>query len=222
MIGFEGVVDNRANEGWELGVLLAFASMRIDRGLCVRVFTTSIGNLSLIATAEVLEQCAGFFQSVVVGNLTNTAFEKLLLGWSVELGCLQDLGSTAACLLPSSLIGEFGSLGRGFLPITRVLDSLGFLLAFVNDTTVDTVFLLTIDNVATLAESTVDLGNRVVEGNLCHGLNGLKVSMFHALFGACFNILRSELCFDIILKVTFIRCEPNLFSSVNLMLMLYL
>ena len=76
--------------------------------------------------------------------------------------------------MPSSLIGEFGSLSRGFLPITRVLDSIGFLLAFVNDTTIDSEFFLTVDNVATLAESAVDLGNRMVEGDLCHGFGKLK------------------------------------------------
>ena len=174
------MVEHGADEGWELGVLFAFASLWINGRLGVWVFATSIGNLSLITTAEILEQCAGFFQSVVVGDLTNTTFEELLLGWSVRLGCLQDLGSTAACLLPSSLIGEFGSLGRGFLPITRVLDSIGFLLAFVNNTTVNTVFLLTIDNVAALAERTMNLRNGMVEGNLCHSFKGLKVSMFHA------------------------------------------
>jgi hypothetical protein len=36
------------------------------------------------------------------------------------------------------------------------------------------LFLLTIDNVATLAESAVDLGNRVIEGNLCHSFGKLK------------------------------------------------
>ena len=106
--------------------------------------------------------------------MTNTAFEELLLGWSVGLGGLQDLGSTAACLLPSSLIGEFGSLSRGFLPVTRVLDSIGFLLAFMNDATVDTVFLLAINNVAALAERAMNLRNRMIEGNLCHSFVKLK------------------------------------------------
>ena len=87
--------------------------------------------------------------------MTDTAFEELLLGWSVGLGSLQNLGCASACLLPSSLVGEFGTLSRGFLPVARILNSIGFLLALVNDTTVDTVFLLTIDNVAALAESTV-------------------------------------------------------------------
>ena len=84
--------------------------------------------------------------------MIDTAFEELLLGWSVGLGCLQDLGSTATRFLPSGLVGEFGSLSRVFLPVTRVLNSIRFLLAFVNDATVYTVFLLAIDNVATLAE----------------------------------------------------------------------
>ena len=95
--------------------------------------------------------------------MIDTALEELLLGWSVGLGSLQNLGCTAACFLPSSLISEFGSLGRGFLPVARVLNSIGFLLAFVNDTTVDTVFLLTINNVAALAESSVNLRNGLVE-----------------------------------------------------------
>ena len=54
--------------------------------------------------------------------------------------------------MSSSLIGKFGSLGRVFLPVTRILDGIRFLLAFVNDTTVDTVFLLAVDNVASFAE----------------------------------------------------------------------
>ena len=146
------MVEHGADEGWELGILFAFASLWINGCLGVWVFATSIGNLSLIATAEVLKQSAGFFQSVVVGDLTNTAFEELLLGWSVGLGCLQDLGSTAACLAPKVVIGKFGTCFRALFEITRVLDSIGFLLAFVNDTTIDSEFFLTVDNVATLAE----------------------------------------------------------------------
>ena len=168
------MVEHGADEGWELGVLFAFASLWINGRLGVWVFATGVGQLGFITTAEILEQSAGFFQGIIVRDFIVTAFEELLLGWSVGLGCLQDLCSTAACLLPSRLIGEFGSLGRGFLPITRVLDSIGFLLAFVNDTTVDTVFLLTIDNVAALAERAVDLRNGMVEGNLCNSLISLK------------------------------------------------
>ena len=151
------MVEHGTDEGWELGILFAFASLWINGCLGVWVFATGVGQLSLIATAEILEQCAGFFQNVVVGDFTNTAFEELLFGWSVGLGGLQDLGSTAACLLPSSLIGEFGSLSRGFLPVTRVLDSIGFLLAFMNDATVDAVFLLAINNVAALAERAINV-----------------------------------------------------------------
>ena len=112
MIGFEGVVDDRANESWELGVLFAFTSLWINGRLCVRVLATGVG--------------------------------------------------------------EFGSLGRGFLPITRILNSIRFLLAFVNDATVYTVFLLAIDNVATLAERAVDLRNGMVKGNLCYSFGKLK------------------------------------------------
>ena len=106
--------------------------------------------------------------------MTNTAFEELLLGWSVGLGSLQDLSSTAACLTPKVVIGKFGTCFRALFEITRILDSIGFLLAFVNDTTIDSEFFLTVDNVATLAESAVDLGNRMVEGDLCHGFGKLK------------------------------------------------
>ena len=54
------MVEHGADEGWELGVLLAFASMGINGRLSVWVLATSIGQLSFIATAEILEQCAGF------------------------------------------------------------------------------------------------------------------------------------------------------------------
>ena len=47
-----------------------------------------------------------------------------------------------------STLGEFGSLGWGFI--------------------------LTIDNVAALAESAMNLRNGLVEGNLCHSLISLK------------------------------------------------
>ena len=163
------MVEHGADEGRELGVLFAFASLWINGCLGVWVFATGVGQLGVITTAEILEQCAGFFQSVVVGDLTNTAFEELLLGWSVGLGCLQNLGSTAACLAPKVVIGKFGTCFRGLFEITRILDSIRFLFAFVNDTTIDSEFFLTVDNVATLAESAVDLGNGMVEGNLSHG-----------------------------------------------------
>ena len=163
------MVEHSTDEGRELGILFAFASLWINGRLGVWVFATSIGQLGFVAAAEVLKQCAGFFQSVVVGDLTNTAFEELLLGWSVWLGSLQDLGSAAACLDPKVVIGKFGTCFRALFEITRVLDSIGFLLAFVNNTTINSEFFLTVDNVATLAESAVNLGNGMVEGNLCHG-----------------------------------------------------
>ncbi len=140
------MVEHGTNESWELGVLFAFSSLWINRRLGVWMFTTGIRQLSLITKAEILEQCAGFFQSVVVGDLTNTAFEELLLGWSVGLGSLQDLSSTAACLTPKVVIGKFGTCFRALFEITRILDSIGFLLAFVNNTTVDSEFFLTVDN----------------------------------------------------------------------------
>ena len=168
------MVEHGADEGWELGVLFAFASLWINGRLGVWVFAMGVGQLSLITTAEILEQCTGFFQSVVVGDLIVTAFEELLLGWSVGLGCLQDLGCAAACLAPKVVIGKFCTCFRALFEITRILDSIRFLFAFVNDTTIDSEFFLTVDNVATLAESAVDLGNRVVEGNLCHGFVKLK------------------------------------------------
>ena len=119
--------------------------------------------------------------------------KKLLLGWSVRLGCLQDLSSTTACLLPSSLIGEFGSFGRSFLPVTRVDNSVGLLLAFMNYTAVDAVFLLAIDDVAALAESAMDLRNGLVESNFCHGLNGLKGFMsFKSFKGVRQRLVFSE------------------------------
>jgi hypothetical protein len=49
------VVEHGANESWELGVLFAFASLWINGRLCVWVFATGVGQLSLIATAEILE-----------------------------------------------------------------------------------------------------------------------------------------------------------------------
>ena len=54
LLSLELVVEHGTDEGRELGVLFAFASLWINGRLCVWVFATSIGNLSLIATAEIL------------------------------------------------------------------------------------------------------------------------------------------------------------------------
>ena len=52
-IGFEGVVDDRANESWELGVLFAFSSLWINGRLGVRVFATGVGQLGFVAAVEI-------------------------------------------------------------------------------------------------------------------------------------------------------------------------
>ena len=53
-IGFESVVDHGADEGWELGVLLAFSRLRINRRLGIWVLATSVGQLGFVAAAEIL------------------------------------------------------------------------------------------------------------------------------------------------------------------------
>ena len=57
------------------------------------------------------------------------------------------------------MVGEFGTLRRGLLPIARVLDLIGFLPAFVDDTTAFVaVLLLTIDY-AFAFKCAVEFGN---------------------------------------------------------------
>ena len=51
---FEGVVDDRADEGWELGILLATLGLGVDGRLGVWVLATSVGQLGFVAAAEIL------------------------------------------------------------------------------------------------------------------------------------------------------------------------
>ena len=53
-IGFESVVDHGADEGRELGVLFAFATLWINRRLGVRLLATGVGQLGFVAAAEIL------------------------------------------------------------------------------------------------------------------------------------------------------------------------
>ena len=54
LLSSELVVKHGADKGWELGVLLAFASMGINGRLSVWVFATGVGQLGFVAAAEIL------------------------------------------------------------------------------------------------------------------------------------------------------------------------
>ena len=48
------MVEHGADEGWELGILLATLGLGVDGRLGVWVFATSVGQLGFVAATEIL------------------------------------------------------------------------------------------------------------------------------------------------------------------------
>ena len=86
----------------------------------------------------------------------------------VKAGDEEDLRGTSAGFRPTVEVGEFGSLRRVLLVIARVLDGIGFLYAFVDDSTaLVAVLFLTVDDLI-LADRAVNLGERRGEVDFSH------------------------------------------------------
>ena len=162
--GFQFKVEHGADEVGELGV--AFGStgnwikrrLRVGLGAAGRGLSCGIGRVGsgTVCTAGELGEVTfvvlgieslGFFKGIEVGDVIDLLVEDLLLGETVGLCGLEDLSSTQTCLAPAVVVGKFGSFSGSLLPVARVLDLIGFLTAFVDDTTAFVaVLLLTVDD----------------------------------------------------------------------------
>ena len=167
--GFEFEVEHGADEVWELGVAFWSADNGIKRrlrgglgaaGRCIgRRTVSTAGELGEVAFVVMGIEGACFLKGIEVGDVVDLLVEDLLLGETVGLCGLEDLSSTQTRLAPAVVVGKFGSLCGSFLPIARVLDLIGFLPAFVDDTTAFiAVLLLTVDD-AFAFECAVEFGD---------------------------------------------------------------
>jgi len=160
------VVEDGTQESGELGVASACAGDRVDGRLRVGMCAACVGELGVIASAEVGKECAGFVECVVVGDAAELAVE-LLIG--EELGLLVGRGFVKTCdkknlrgasarFEPPCLVRQLCALGRVLLEVARVLHDIRFLLAFHdNSTAFVAVLLLTVDDVVRLAQCPVNL-----------------------------------------------------------------
>ena len=174
--GFELVVDDGTEEGGELGITFAGAFERVKGSVCIGVRASGVGELGAETVFVFGKECAGFVDGVVVGDVAELAAAVFggygllpLVGREeVKAGDEEDLRGTSAGFRPTVEVGEFGSLRRVLLVIARVLDGIGFLNAFTDDSTaLVAVLLLTVDDLV-LADGTVDLGERMGEGDFGH------------------------------------------------------
>ena len=187
--GFQFEVEHGADEVGELGVAFGAASdgierrLRIGFGAAGRDVSRGIGGiwswavgaageLGKVTFVEMGIECARFFEGVEVGDVVELLVEDLLLGETVWLCGLEDLGGTQACLAPAVVVGEFGALCGSLLPVARVLDLIGFLTAFADNTTaLVAVLLLAIDD-AFAFEGAVEFGDGGFENYECHIIVG--------------------------------------------------
>ena len=138
-------------------------------GRCIgRRTVSTAGELGEVAFMVMGIEGAGFFKGVEVGDVVELLVENLLLGETFRLCGLENLRGTQTSLAPAVVVGEFGSLCGSLLPVARVLDLIGFLPAFVDDTTAFiAVLLLTVDD-AFAFECAVEFGDGGFEYYKCH------------------------------------------------------
>ena len=176
--GFQFKVEHGADEVGELGVSFGSTGNGIKRclrvglgatGRCIgRRTVSTAGELGEVTFAVMGIEGLGFFGGVEVGDVVDLLVEYLLLCETVGLCGLEDLGGTQTCLAPAVVVGEFGSFSGSLLPIARVLDLIGFLPAFVDDTTAFVaVLLLTVDD-AFAFKCAVEFGDGGFEYYKCH------------------------------------------------------
>ena len=155
--GFQFKVEHGADEVGELSIALRGLGDGIKGRLRVRFGAMGRGiGCGTIGAARELGKVTfvvmgiksmGFLRRVEVWDVIKLAVETLLVGESVRLGRLKDLRGPQTSFAPAVVVGEFGTLRRGLLPIARVLDLVGFLPSFVDDTAAFVaVLLLTIDD----------------------------------------------------------------------------
>ena len=176
--GFQFKVEHGADEIGELDIAFRCAGYGIER--CLRVgfgaacrgigrgTERAAGELGKIAFVVMGIEGLCFLQGIEVGDVIETAVEDLLVGKPVRLDGLEYLGGTETCLAPAVVVGEFGSLCRSLFPVAGMPDSIGFLPAFVDDTTAFVaVLLLTVDD-AFAFECAVEFGDGGFEYYKCH------------------------------------------------------
>ena len=176
--GFQFEVEHGADEVGELGVSFGSTGNGIKRclrvglgaaGWCIGCRTVSTaGELGEVTFAVMGLEGLSFFMGIEVWDVVELLVEDLLLRRTVRLGRLEDLGGTQTCLAPAVVVGEFGSFSGSLLPIARVLDLIGFLPTFVDDTTAFVaVLLLTVDD-AFAFECAMEFGDGGFEYYKCH------------------------------------------------------
>ena len=176
--GFQFEVEHGADEVWELGISFGSTGNGIKRCLRIRLSAagrcigrrtvSTAGELGEVTFAVMGIEGLSFFMGIEVWDVVELLVEDLLLRRTVRLGRLEDLGGTQTCLAPAVVVGEFGSFSGSLLPIARVLDLIGFLPAFVDDTTAFVaVLLLTVDD-AFAFECAVEFGDGGFEYYKCH------------------------------------------------------
>lgn len=183
--GFQFEVEHSADEVGELGVSFGSTGNGIKRCLRIRLSAAGrglscgisrVGSGTVCTAGELGEitlmvmgiEGLGFFKGIEVGDVVELLVEDLLLRETVRLGRLEDLGGTQTCLAPAVVVGEFGSFSGSLLPIARVLDLIGFLPTFVDDTTAFVaVLLLTVDD-AFAFECAMEFGDGGFEYYKCH------------------------------------------------------
>ena len=146
LFGFEGEVRHGTDEVIKAEITLWGVGSFVYR--CLRIWTSAAcaWQLGSVAFAVVGKQGLGFLFSEELRALGKDGDGRCLVGFV----CVKDLFREPTRLAEQVEMGQFCSLRRFLLVVTRIADGIGFLYAFVDDATViGTVLLHSVDDALT-------------------------------------------------------------------------
>ena len=166
LFGFEGLIDHRTDEVVQAEITLRFLGVLVYRRLWVGTSATCARQLRTVTLAVVGKQGLGFLFREVLGTRRKNRHGRRLLGF---VGIENLLGHETR--LPEEIdMRQLRSLRRVLLVIARIADGIGFLYAFMDNTTViGTVLLHSVDD-AFAFKCAVNLTDRVFKDSCCHNI----------------------------------------------------
>ena len=166
LLCFEGLIDHGADEVVEAEISLRCVGGFVYRGLRVGTGAASGWELGFVTLAVVGKHGKGFLFREVLGTRRKDGDGGCFFG----LFGIEDLFGHETGLAEEVDVLQFRALRRFFLVIARIADGIGFLYAFMDNTTViGTVLLHSVDD-AFAFKCAVNLTDRVFKDSCCHNI----------------------------------------------------
>ena len=164
LISSVGLIDHGADEVVEAEITLRGVGGLVYRSLRVGTGAASRRELGFVTHTVVGEQGEGFLFREVLGTRRKDRDGGCFFGFLR----IEDFFGHKAGLAEKVDVLQFRALRRVLLVVTRIADGIGFLHAFMYNTTVfSTVLLHAVDD-AFAFECAVDLTDRVFKDCFCH------------------------------------------------------